>query len=69
MTAQAYFDDPNDLIVRIFDRNNNRIADLPVVSANKEAADEALALMRLRRRYPWKRLYRKDLEATVRFVR
>ena len=69
MTAQAYFDDQDDLIVRIFDRQNNRIADLPVADATKEAADEALALMKLRRRIPWKQLYKKDLEATVRFVR
>ena len=69
MTAQAYFDDPNDLIVRIFDRNNKRIADLPVSSASPESADESLAAMKLQRRTKWQKHEQKWVESQVRFVR
>ena len=62
MHAQAYNDAP---VVRIFDRDNVMIADLPLNSPSQ--ADSALKAMKLRRREKW--IVRDwGYEAKVRFV-
>lgn len=54
MLAQAYYEKPHDMIVRIFPRGENyAIADLPLNAATPTAADDALRRMRLTRRSRW----------------
>ncbi len=55
MKAQAYYEDPRNMIIRVFPGNGTTaIADLPLNAATPEAADHALRQMRLRRNGPWK---------------
>jgi hypothetical protein len=55
MKAQAYYDDPKNMIVRIFSTGPYSIADLPLNAATPESADHALRQMRLRRCSQWAR--------------
>lgn len=67
MKAQAYYDDPKNMIVRIFPSDGNGIADLPLNAATPDAADHALKKIRLRRNSPWRQTTR-GREATVYFA-
>jgi hypothetical protein len=54
MIAQAYYENPHDMIVRIFRSDQPyAIADLPIMAATTRGADEALRKMRLIRRSRW----------------
>lgn len=54
MKAQAYYDDPKDMFIRIFPTGGQYgMADLPLNAATPDAADHALRQMRLRRCSRW----------------
>jgi hypothetical protein len=68
MIAQAYFD--GEPIVRLFDKEGTRVADLPMaLPPCDKTADDALRCMKLQRREKWKVASWAGREARVRFVR
>jgi len=68
MIAQAYFD--GEPMVRIFDKDGKRIADLPMeLPPCDKTADEALKRVKLQRHERWNHTSWSGREAKVRFAR